>query len=488
MSAADPLEPGSLIAGRYRVGARLGSGGMASVHRATDEVLGREIALKAIVRSAADAAELQREQSEIDVLASLNHRALVTLFDAGRTTLGALTVSYLVMELIDGPTLAERLDRGPIAEQDAMRMARDLAEALVVVHASGIVHRDVKPANVLLSPSPLPARGFDAKLADFGIASLVGSERLTATGTVLGTAAYLSPEQATGTRVGPPSDVYSLGLVLLEAMTGQRQYPGTLLESLSARLTRDPIVPGSLGYHWKSLLTAMTAREPDERPTAVQVLERLTEPRRDGAHATAELGVGVAAVTLATGALAVAPTASGRAPTASAPAPTERTLLLSAADTAETAPLAAASAAAAGNADAPEDPRARRRRWTLAAGLSAAAAALVVAPAMTFPAAMEVKAAVELPAEAMPEPVAPDPIPTETAAAPVAPAPAPAPVTTPVESPGADRGNSSEGGGNGTAGDSGQGGAGGSGAGGGSGGNGNGGGPGGNGGGNGNRP
>ncbi|WP_343917171.1 serine/threonine-protein kinase, partial [Agrococcus citreus] len=275
MQATDPLQPGSVLAGRYRLGPLLGSGGMAFVHRATDEVLGREVALKALVRTTTDPVELQRIQSEIDLLASLSHRSLVTLFDAGTTTLDDRTVTYLVMELVDGPTLDARLAVGPLAEPDIARMAHDLAEALVVVHARDVVHRDLKPANILLAPSPLPGREFEAKLADFGIASIVDAARLTATGMVLGTAAYLSPEQATGTRVGPSSDIYSLGLVLLETLTGDREFPGTVLESLGARLVRDPVIPGSVGYEWKSLLTAMTARDPEWRPTAAELLERL---------------------------------------------------------------------------------------------------------------------------------------------------------------------------------------------------------------------
>ena len=170
MQAVDPLQPGSVLVGRYRLGALLGSGGMAFVHRATDEVLRREVALKMLVPAASDSNELQRVRSEIDLLATLSHRALVTLFDAGSTTLDGRDVTYLVMELVDGPTLAARLALGPPPGPDVTRMAHDLAEALVVVHANGVVHRDLKPANILLAPSPLPGREFDAKLADFGIA------------------------------------------------------------------------------------------------------------------------------------------------------------------------------------------------------------------------------------------------------------------------------------------------------------------------------
>ena len=148
-------------------------------------------------------------------------------------------------------------------------MAMDLTEALVVVHARGVVHRDIKPANILLAPSPLPGQAFDAKLADFGIAAIVDAARVTATGTVLGTAAYLSPEQATGARVGPASDIYSLGLVLLESLTGEPAFPRTRdVQTALARLVSPPTIPDELGIEWVHLLRRMTSSEPGERPTA----------------------------------------------------------------------------------------------------------------------------------------------------------------------------------------------------------------------------
>ncbi|GEK80625.1 serine/threonine-protein kinase [Agrococcus baldri] len=275
MPGVDPLAPGSLLAGRYRIGSLLGAGGMSFVHSAVDETLGREVAVKALVRTSAEPVELERIGAEIDLLATLSHRALVTLFDAGTAAIDGRAVTYLVMELVDGPTLGARVAAGPIAPVDIAHLAHDVAEALVVVHAHGVVHRDVKPANILLAPSPVAGREFSAKLADFGIAAIIDGDRLTATGTVLGTAAYLSPEQAGGARVGPASDIYSLGLVLLETLTGHREYPGALMESLSARHSRDPQIPDAIGEHWTSLLTAMTARDPDARPTADAVLDRL---------------------------------------------------------------------------------------------------------------------------------------------------------------------------------------------------------------------
>ncbi|WP_158274416.1 serine/threonine-protein kinase [Cellulomonas sp. WB94] len=262
---------GSLVGDRYRIEAVIGHGGMAAVYRARDELLGRVVALKVIAPASADASSVRRARAEVELLASLNHHALVTLFDAGVDELDGVERTFLVMEFVDGPTLGARIERGPLARADVCRMAVDLAEALHVVHASGIVHRDIKPGNVLLGSSPLPTHEFTAKLADFGIAHLIDSTRLTATGGLVGTAAYLSPEQARGAAPAPASDVYSLGLVLLESLTRTRAFPGALMESVGARLVSDPPIPGSVGSGWAALLSAMTARDPEARPSAVDV-------------------------------------------------------------------------------------------------------------------------------------------------------------------------------------------------------------------------
>jgi len=262
---------GSLVGDRYRLEAVIGHGGMATVYRARDELLGRVVALKVIAPASADASEVRRARAEIELLASLNHHALVTLFDAGVDEIDGSERTFLVMELVDGPTLGARIEQGPLARADVCRMAVDLAEALHVVHAGGIVHRDIKPGNVLLASSLLPTHEFTAKLADFGIAHLIDSVRLTAAGGLVGTAAYLSPEQARGAVPAPASDVYSLGLVLLESLTRTRAFPGPLMESVGARLVSDPPMPGSVGSAWASLLSAMTARDPEARPSAVEV-------------------------------------------------------------------------------------------------------------------------------------------------------------------------------------------------------------------------
>ncbi|MET0989035.1 MAG: serine/threonine-protein kinase [Glaciihabitans sp.] len=267
------VSPDTMIGDRYRIIDLIGRGGMATVYRAVDSTLGRSVALKLFASDGTEASVLQRETSEIRLLASVNHHALVTLFDANVDISSEADRAFLVMELVEGPTLQTRITQGPLDEGDVALMASDLAEALHVVHAQGVVHRDIKPANILLSPALSSEREFRAKLADFGIAYLIDSTRLTTPGTLIGTAQYVSPEQAEGKAPGAASDIYSLGLVLLEALTGVRAFPGTLIESLTARIMRGPDIPGSLGYEWKSLLTAMTAPQPGDRPTALEVTD-----------------------------------------------------------------------------------------------------------------------------------------------------------------------------------------------------------------------
>jgi eukaryotic-like serine/threonine-protein kinase len=269
---AAPPGTGELLGGRYRLIERVGSGGMGRVYRARDEILGRDVAVKLFHSDGIDPADEHRKISEAKLLASLNHPSLVTLFDA-HVEQGDR--SFLVMEFVDGPTLRHRILEGPIDVADAVAMTRDLASGLEAVHEAGIVHRDIKPSNVMMRPASGGGRTFHAVLADFGVAHLADATRHTSPGTVIGTAAYLAPEQVRGEQPMPASDVYALGLLLIEALTGRHPFgEGSMQETLLARLARAPEVPGTLGYRWKSLLTAMTAFDPTARPTAAEVVER----------------------------------------------------------------------------------------------------------------------------------------------------------------------------------------------------------------------
>lgn len=281
-----------VLGGRYRLGDLLGSGGMARVFRARDTVLGRDVAIKVFRQDDAIPDADARYGGEVRLLAGLSHPGLVMVFDAGRDDADPLSpVSYLVMELVDGTTLARELDAGPIDARRTAAIGTQLASALAYVHARGVVHRDIKPANVLMGPS-----GSDvAKLTDFGVARFLDSTRLTMHGTTVGTANYLSPEQTTGAEVGPASDVYSLGLVLLECLTGAVAFPGQGVAAAVARLHRDPQLPTWLDPSWRQLLAAMTARAAGDRPSAGEVAARLgslpTSAHASG-HASASASAG----------------------------------------------------------------------------------------------------------------------------------------------------------------------------------------------------
>jgi len=253
---------------RYRTTDLIGSGGAASVHRAMDENLGREVAVKVFRPTVQEDDDYRRQHTETLLLATLNHPGLVTLLDAGlHHEEDGQVLNYLVMELVDGPDLRRTLKSGPLPAVSVASLGADLADALAYVHSKGVIHRDVKPANILLFPQEHDSRLYP-KLTDFGIARLVEATVATAHGATIGTANYLSPEQAQGGTVAPSTDIYSLGLVLLESLTGEKAFPGPIVEAAVARLLRDPEIPESLGTDWVELLRAMTNRLPDARPGA----------------------------------------------------------------------------------------------------------------------------------------------------------------------------------------------------------------------------
>lgn len=249
---------------------------MATVHRAHDLLLGRDVALKVFPVVHGDDDALRRTRAEVLVLAALSHPGLVMLYDAGAVQHpDGGQQDYLVMELVDGPTLSERLRRARLDQAQVARLGRDLAEALAVVHAQGVIHRDIKPGNILLTgPDALEADeagGPAVKLADFGIARLVDGTRLTVTGQALGTVVYLSPEQAGGSALAPSSDIYSLGLVLIECLTGRPAFSGTTTETAIARLVTPPQVPEDIDPALGALLQRMTRISPEDRPSADEV-------------------------------------------------------------------------------------------------------------------------------------------------------------------------------------------------------------------------
>jgi serine/threonine protein kinase len=251
---------------------------MADVYRAVDRVLHRPVAVKLLRDRAAEQAERARFEAEARILARLSHSGLVTVLDAGTDD----DQPFLVMELVEGPTLASCCTGASLDPAMVASVGAQVAEALAFVHASGIVHRDVKPGNVLLGGEGR------VKLADFGIARLVSdTTHHTRTGMTVGSPAYLSPEQVNGDEATAATDVYSMGLVLLEALTGRRAFHGSSMEVAIARLTTPPALPDVLPPGWRELLTTMTMLSPEGRPGAQQVAARLRALAGDSSDASA---------------------------------------------------------------------------------------------------------------------------------------------------------------------------------------------------------
>jgi tRNA A-37 threonylcarbamoyl transferase component Bud32 len=275
----DEPAPGDVLGGRYEILEELGRGGMATVYKGRDLRLSRKVAVKVFRGGYADAVDPRRTAQEMRLLAGLDHPAIVSVLDA--STGDGRFGTYLVMELVVGDDLGALLKRarGPLSADFARRIVADVASALELLHGQGVVHRDVKPGNILVSAGAGQhgLSGVTAKLTDFGIAQMVDGAALTAPDSILGTAAYLSPEQVRGTRLRAASDVYSLGLVLLEALTGRRAFPGPAAEAAVARLTRPPALPADASPALADLLSRMTALDPSVRPRAAEVAAALRE-------------------------------------------------------------------------------------------------------------------------------------------------------------------------------------------------------------------
>ncbi|MPZ60415.1 MAG: protein kinase [Propionibacteriales bacterium] len=277
-----PMREPGVLGDRYELQDVIGRGGMAEVYRARDRVLDREVAVKLMRDLSSTETDRARFTDEARMLARLNHHGLVTVLDAATTH----DRPYLVMELVRGPSLAECCDGRALDPDRVAAIGAQLADTLGYAHSCGIVHRDLKPGNVLLGD------GDQALLTDFGIARLMSeAARHTATGVTIGTAAYLAPEQVRGEDVTPAADVYSLGLVLLEALTGERAYQGSPTEAAVARLTAPPAIPASVPVAWHGLLRSMTALAPDDRPSTAQVAAEVRDlsPGMDPATAAAAL-------------------------------------------------------------------------------------------------------------------------------------------------------------------------------------------------------
>ena len=270
---ASELPPGgaSLVAGRYRVRARLGRGATKEVYLAYDERLDREVALAIVVGATGSEAARARIRREAQVTGRLgDHPHVITVYDTGEHD----GIPYLVLRAMPGGSLADRLARERLPIADALRLGREIAAALAHAHAHDVVHRDVKPDNVWL------AADGSAALGDFGIAHRLGLERLTAEGVVVGTVRYLSPEQIRGDEIGPASDLYALGVTLYELVTGRPPFDAAdatfvLTQHLTATpeppSRHEPAVPEAL----EQLILALLDKNATGRPTAAQVVAAL---------------------------------------------------------------------------------------------------------------------------------------------------------------------------------------------------------------------
>jgi hypothetical protein len=259
---------GELVMERFRVLDRVGSGGMGTVYRAFDERLQRHVAVKEIA-----GADAKRVLREAQAAARLNHPGIVTLYELGSADGRALLVS----ELVEGATLAELAECGDISDREAAEFGVDVCAALAHAHERGVIHRDVKPHNVIVRAED--AVGRRAKLMDFGIASLEGAQALTATGEVVGTLAYMAPEQAEGEPAGEPADVYSLALTLYELWVGTNPV-ARATPAHTARQIGEP-VPSLRGYRpdlperLTACIDACLHSDPDRRPPLVELHDRL---------------------------------------------------------------------------------------------------------------------------------------------------------------------------------------------------------------------
>jgi hypothetical protein len=262
------------VLGRYRLGARLGSGGFGTVYAAVDERLDRDVAVKVIPTGAGGNSSPERASREALAAARLDHPGIVAVFDAGEDG----EARYLVSELVRGRTLDRLAGEGELSDRDVLRVGLALAGALEHAHGRGVIHRDVKPQNVIVPDRPRSARSA-AKLTDFGVAHLAGDSPLTRTGDVVGTLAYMAPEQADGQRVDERADLYSLALVLYEGLAGVNPVRGgspaatarklgTVLPPL-ARKRKD--LPGELC----AALDRALAPRPEDRGTLDELADEL---------------------------------------------------------------------------------------------------------------------------------------------------------------------------------------------------------------------
>ena len=276
----------------YKISAKLGEGGMGKVYRAEDTTLKREVAIKVLPeRFTQDAERLARFQREAQLLASLNHPNIAAIHGLEESD----GIRFLVLELVEGETLAERLARGPLPVEESLEICRQIAEGLEVAHEGGIIHRDLKPANVKVDPDG------KVKVLDFGLAKALEEElsqeelansptitaEMTGAGVILGTAAYMSPEQARGKPVDKRADIWAFGCVLYECLTGTQLFGGeTTTDCIAKLLQKEPdwkALPEGAPWRVRDLLRRCLEKDPHNRlrhigDAGIEIRRAQTEP------------------------------------------------------------------------------------------------------------------------------------------------------------------------------------------------------------------
>ncbi len=289
------LQPGLRFGNRYELTRPIAVGGMGAVWEATDTTLRRAVAIKVLKPElSSDPTFLARFRAEARHSGSLSHPNIAAVFDYGESSEpGGVVSAYLVMELVPGEPLSHVfLNEGSLSPEWVLDFMGQVGSGLAAAHRAGIVHRDIKPGNLLLTPDGR------VKITDFGIARAINSVPLTQTGTVMGTARYLSPEQATGEQLSSASDIYSLGVVAYEALTGETPFPveGQVAQAMAHVNDEPPPLPESIPWPLRDLVMRMLAKYPEERPrngaalvAAVKNVARQLHAGESGTAATSVL-------------------------------------------------------------------------------------------------------------------------------------------------------------------------------------------------------
>ncbi|HEY6799885.1 MAG TPA: serine/threonine-protein kinase, partial [Agromyces sp.] len=276
---------GVTFGGRYELDSRIAIGGMGEVWEATDHVIGRTVAIKILKDEyMGDPGFLERFRAEARHAALVNHEGIASVFDYGEENGSA----FLVMELVPGEALSTILERdGSLSTDKTLDVVAQTSAALQAAHAAGLVHRDIKPGNLLITPDGR------VKITDFGIARIADQVPLTATGQVMGTVQYLSPEQASGHPASPATDTYSLGIVAYECLAGKRPFTGESQVAIAMAQINEqpPPLPPTVAVPVQNLVMAMIAKKPEDRPASAAAVARAATALRRGDVAAAAAAV-----------------------------------------------------------------------------------------------------------------------------------------------------------------------------------------------------